>query len=53
MFTAERLRTLLSGLGLQVERSLSFPFPTFVGRWFTYNETIVVATRPAGPEGHV
>jgi hypothetical protein len=24
-----------------------------VGRWFTHNETIVVASRPMGPAGHV
>ncbi len=52
MFTAERLKTLLSGLGLQIESARSFPFPTLVGRWFTHNETIVVASRPPGPAEH-
>lgn len=32
-------------LGLSVVRSYSFPFPRVVGRWFRYNETVVVAER--------
>lgn len=41
--TPQRIGGLLTGLGLRVERSSSFPFPAFAGRWFTHNETVVVA----------
>ena len=41
--TPQRIGGLLTGLGLCVERSNSFPFPAFAGRWFTHNETVVVA----------
>jgi SAM-dependent methyltransferase len=41
--TPQRIGGLLTGLGLHVERSSSFPFPAFAGRWFAHNETVVVA----------
>jgi 2-polyprenyl-3-methyl-5-hydroxy-6-metoxy-1,4-benzoquinol methylase len=41
--TQQRIGGLLTSLGLRVERADSFPFPTFAGRWFTHNETVVVA----------
>ena len=41
--TPERIAALLTSLGLHIERSGSFPFPAFAGRWFTHNETVVVA----------
>ena len=34
--------TVLLSVGVRVERTTSFPFPRFVGKWFTHNETIVV-----------
>lgn len=41
------LRRLARALGLTVERSFSFPFPsTAVGRFFTYNEFVLVARTP-------
>ena len=42
-FSAALIDQLLTGLGLRVERSRSFPFPRPFGRWFTHNETVVVA----------
>jgi SAM-dependent methyltransferase len=42
---------LLAGLGLQVDRQLSFPFPRALGRWFTYNETVVTAHRAPASRG--
>jgi SAM-dependent methyltransferase len=42
-FDREALGSLATRCGLEVERSTSFPFPRFVGRWFTYNEFVVVA----------
>jgi hypothetical protein len=41
--TPQRIGGLLTGLGLHVERSSSFPFPAVAGRWFAHNETVVVA----------
>lgn len=38
-----RLRVLCEDLGLTVERELSFPFPRWAGRAFTYNEFVTVA----------
>jgi SAM-dependent methyltransferase len=43
---AELIGRVLDGAGVHVERDMSFPFPRFVGRWFTHNETIVIG-RPA------
>lgn len=38
-------------LGLQVEKSYSFPLPRLAGRLFKYNEFVLVARKPApGPQ---
>jgi 2-polyprenyl-3-methyl-5-hydroxy-6-metoxy-1,4-benzoquinol methylase len=42
---AAEIEQLLGRCGLQVERTMSFPFPRRVGRWFTHNETIVIGRR--------
>jgi SAM-dependent methyltransferase len=34
-------------LGFQPEQAFSFPFPRWAGRWFTYNEFVVVSRKPA------
>jgi 2-polyprenyl-3-methyl-5-hydroxy-6-metoxy-1,4-benzoquinol methylase len=39
---ADVITSVLHEAGVRVERILSFPFPRFVGTWFTHNETIVV-----------
>jgi SAM-dependent methyltransferase len=44
MLTRDDIAALLGQLGLRVTRAMSFPFPTAAGRWFTHNETVVVAT---------
>jgi SAM-dependent methyltransferase len=44
--TDRNLSTLCSRLGLAVSRSYSFPFPRWVGRFFLFNEFVVVATKP-------
>ena len=44
-----RLQRISTRLGLVPERTFSFPFPRWAGRWFTYNEFVVVSRRPAGP----
>ena len=41
------LRALSGSLGLQVERSFSFPLPRAFGRAFTYNEFCVLARTPS------
>jgi len=41
-----RLQRISTSLGLVPERSFSFPFPRWAGRWFTYNEFVVVSRRP-------
>lgn len=41
------LRGLSADLGLTPERSYSFPLPRFAGRFFTYNEFVLVARAPA------
>ena len=38
---------LCEQLGLQVRRTYSFPFPRWTGRFFTYNEFVVLAQKPA------
>ena len=43
-----RLQRISTRLGLAPERTFSFPFPRWAGRWFTYNEFVVVSRRPAG-----
>jgi SAM-dependent methyltransferase len=45
-----RLQRIAVRLGLVPERTYSFPFPRWAGRWFTYNEFVVVSRRPATPE---
>ena len=45
-FDFARLRSLCEELGLTVQRELSFPFPRFAGRVFTYNEFVTVAEMP-------
>ncbi|MEP6980971.1 MAG: methyltransferase [Nakamurella sp.] len=41
------LTALCADLGLQVQRSYSFPFPRWTGKFFIYNEFVVVAGTPA------
>jgi SAM-dependent methyltransferase len=43
-----RLQRISTRLGLVPERIFSFPFPRWAGRWFTYNEFVVVSRRTAG-----
>lgn len=38
----EALQQLIADVGLDHVRSYSFPFPRWVGRWFRYNEFVVV-----------
>lgn len=45
---ADDVSRLLTGHGLEVARSYSFPLPRAAGRWFRHNETIVVAVDPSG-----
>ena len=40
------LRGIARECGLTVEKAVSFPFPRFAGKAFTYNEFAVVATAP-------
>jgi SAM-dependent methyltransferase len=40
-----RLQRISTRLGLAPERAYSFPFPRWAGRWFTYNEFVVVSRR--------
>jgi hypothetical protein len=42
-FDEPMLRALLESVGLTVGSARSFPLPRAAGRWFTHNETIVVA----------
>jgi len=41
------LDALAAALGLRVVRRLSFPFPRWAGRYFVYNEFVVVAEMPS------
>jgi SAM-dependent methyltransferase len=50
-FDTGELGALCGELGLEVEQASSFPFPRPAGRWFTYNEFVVVARRRSGAEG--
>lgn len=43
---ADRLAGLATRLGCRPVSTQSFPFPRWVGAWFTYNETIVIADKP-------
>jgi SAM-dependent methyltransferase len=49
-----RLARISDHLGFRPERSSSFPFPRWVGRFFAYNEFVVVSKKPAPaiPPGH-
>ncbi|QNG21624.1 class I SAM-dependent methyltransferase [Rhodococcus triatomae] len=40
------LEQVCAAVGLEVQRSLSFPFPRWAGRAFVYNESVVVARLP-------
>jgi SAM-dependent methyltransferase len=42
-FDHDKLRQLTAELGLVLERQMSFPFPRWAGRVFTYNEFVTVA----------
>jgi 2-polyprenyl-3-methyl-5-hydroxy-6-metoxy-1,4-benzoquinol methylase len=42
----ERLSRISGRLGFELERLFSFPFPRWAGRWFTYNEFVVVSRKP-------
>lgn len=44
--TSQGIKEILRPLGLIITKSYSFPFPRFVGRVFTHNETIVIARKP-------
>lgn len=41
------LASIAARNGFTVLRSFSFPFPKWVGRWFPYNENVLVAQRRA------
>ena len=41
------LRSLAGDLGLEQTRQYSFPFPRIAGRFFTYNEFVLLARTPA------
>ena len=42
----ERLSRIAARAGFQPARAYSFPFPRRAGRWFTYNEFVVVSQKP-------
>ncbi len=42
------IEEILKSLNLTIEKSYSFPFFRAVGKLFTYNETVVVATKSRG-----
>lgn len=44
-FDHGELEALCSDLGLSAQRRYSFPLPRLAGRWFTYNEFVVVARK--------
>lgn len=44
----DKLGRLLQLLGFDVERSYSFPLPRWTGRFFIYNEFVVIGRRSAG-----
>jgi SAM-dependent methyltransferase len=44
-FDASAIENLVSQHGLKVVDNRSFPFPPWTGKWFTHNETVIVATR--------
>lgn len=40
------LQELVESLGMKVERAYSFPLPRWAGRAFTYNEFVLIASKP-------
>jgi SAM-dependent methyltransferase len=42
-----RLRRIAERVGFPPERAFSFPLPRWAGRFFTYNEFVVVGRKPA------
>ena len=44
-FDSNALAELLTASGFKISRSMSFPFPKFIGSLFKYNEFVVIATR--------
>jgi 2-polyprenyl-3-methyl-5-hydroxy-6-metoxy-1,4-benzoquinol methylase len=48
MMAFDRLAALARNAGFAPERQFSFPFPRIAGRWFTYNEFVLVGRKPAG-----
>lgn len=44
---ATAMREILEQAGVRVDRAYSFPLPRRFGRFFTYNETVVVGHKPA------
>jgi 2-polyprenyl-3-methyl-5-hydroxy-6-metoxy-1,4-benzoquinol methylase len=42
----DKLREILIAAGLECQRSYSFPFPRWVGRFFVHNEFVAVGTKP-------
>jgi len=45
-FDLVKMQELAEGLGLLVLKQESFPFPPFIGRFFVYNEWVLVASKP-------
>ena len=43
LMDAEALTEMAGRCGLVIERISSFPLPRWFGRWFIYNETVVIA----------
>lgn len=44
--SGDDLARLARDVGLKPEKSYSFPFPRWAGKWFTYNEFCLLATKP-------
>jgi SAM-dependent methyltransferase len=44
-FDASAIENLVLQHGLKVVDNRSFPLPRWTGKWFTHNETVIVATR--------
>jgi SAM-dependent methyltransferase len=44
-FDSQKLEELARTLGLTVDKKYSFPFPQWVGRFFKYNEFVVIARK--------
>jgi 2-polyprenyl-3-methyl-5-hydroxy-6-metoxy-1,4-benzoquinol methylase len=41
----DRLVRIVERVGFRAQRTYSFPFPRWAGRWFTYNEFVVVGQK--------